>query len=250
MRSLVSSEVLKLRTTRLPLVTVAVILLLAAALPIVNGLIAGSGEVAELNAGDLADFLRAPTQLAGGAILLIGLLATAGEFRYRTVFTTRLAEPRATRVLAAKLVTMASVGLAVGMAIDVVAGVLGAIVLHNAGVPVQPISHDVPLVAMLVPAVMALYGILGVAVGALLRSTSAAITVTFLWVFVVEGVIPVVTRSPGIANWLPGGAMQEVLDTGTTAAGQPSALVAGALVLAYVAGLVVAAGVLDHSREL
>ncbi len=250
MRSLVSSELLKLRSTRLPLVTVAVILLLAAALPIVNGLIAGSGEVAELNAGDLADFLRAPTQLAGGAVLLVGLLATAGEFRHRTVLTTRLTEPRATRVLAAKLVAMASVGVAAGVAIDLVAGVLGAIVLNSAGVPVQPMSHDVPLVAVLVPVVMALHGILGVAVGALLRSTSAAITVTFLWVFLAEGIIPVVTRRPGIANWLPGGAMQEVLNTGTTAAGQPSPLVAGALLLAYVTGLVVAAGMLDRSREL
>ena len=250
MKSLVSAELLKLRTTRLPIVTVAVVLLLTAALPIVNGLIAGSGDVAELNAGDLTDFLRGPTQLAGGAVLLVGLLATAGEFRYGTVFTTRLAEPRTARVLTAKLVAMAAVGLAVGLAMDLVAGTLGAVMLNRAGVAVQPLSHDVPRVAVLVPIVMALHGILGVAVGALLRSTAAAITVTFVWVFVIEGIVPVVTRSPRIADWLPGGAMREVLDTGTAAAGQPSPLLAGALLLAYVAALVTATALLDRSREL
>ena len=180
MRSLIAAELLKLRTTRMLAVCVGVVVLFAAALPIFSGAVAGHGGEPALAASSLADFLRAPAQLTGGAVLLIGLLAAAGEYRHRTIFSARLEEPRTTRLLAAKLITVAAVGVVVGFAMDVVATGVGAIVLARHHVAVEPLSHGVPRLAVVLPAVIALQGILGVAVEALLRNTATAVGATLV----------------------------------------------------------------------
>jgi xanthosine utilization system XapX-like protein len=98
------------------------------------------------------------------------------------------------------------------------------------------------------PPVLALHGVLGVAVGALLRSTTAAVGVTLMWAFVVEGIVPVVFRTPEMATWLPRGAIQNVLSAQTTT--QLSLVTAGALIVGYAAALVAAAALVDGRREL
>lgn len=248
MRSLIYSELLKVRTTRMLAVTVGVVLVFAAALPVFYGAVAGSGDLPPLAPENLADMLAAPSWLAGGAVLLIGLLASAGEFRHRTVYTTRLAEPRPLRVLAAKLAAMTVIGLAVGVAVDIVAAGAGGAMLARDGLAIEPFSHGVPKVALVMPLVLALYGVLGVAIGAVLRSTTAAVGAALIWAFVVEAVIPVVAGNPDLVNWLPTGAVREVLSTQPTP-GQLAPLAAAALLLGYAVVLVAASAALDQ-REL
>src|SRR5262245_431713 len=110
MRSLISAEMLKLRTTRALYVAVAVVILWCLAGPILFLVAPEGATVPTLVPQSLAELIRGPARLAGGAVLLIGLLATAGEFRYGTVLTTRLAEPHSTRVLLAKTAALAVVG--------------------------------------------------------------------------------------------------------------------------------------------
>jgi hypothetical protein len=248
MTSLISAELLKIRTTRLPAVTIAVVLLIAAAFPVLYAAASGSGDLESLNPASLTGMLAAPSKLAGGGVLLIGLLLAGGEFRHRTVYTTRLAEPRPHRVLAAKLVAMTLTGLAVGLVLDLVTvGVGGAVIAYH-GEAVEPFLHGLPRVALLVPLVLAVHGVIGVAVGALLRSTTAAVGVTLMWAFVVEGIVPVVFRTPQMATWLPRGAIQDLLSVQTTP--QLSAGTAGALIVGYAAALVAATALLDRRREL
>ena len=248
MTSLISAELLKIRTTRLPAVTITVVLLIAAALPVLYAAASGSGDLEPVNPASLTEMLAAPSKLAGGGLLLIGLLLAAGEFRHRTIYTTRLGEPRPHRVLAAKLIAMIFTGLAVGVALDLVTvGVGGAVIAYH-GEAVEPFSHGFPRVALLVPLVLAVHGVIGVAVGALLRSTAAAIGVTLMWAFVVEGIVPMVFRKPEMAIWLPRGAIQDLLSAQTTT--QLSLGTAGALIVGYAAALVAAAVLHDHRREL
>jgi ABC-2 type transport system permease protein len=249
MRSLIAAELLKLRTTRMLAVCVGVVVLFAAALPIFSGAVAGHGGEPALAAASLADFLRAPAQLTGGAVLLIGLLAAAGEYRHRTIFSARLEEPRTTRLLAAKLITLAAVGVVVGFAMDVVATVVGAIVLARHHVAVEPLAHGVPKLAVVLPAVIALQGILGVAVGALLLNTAAAVGATLVWAFIIEGIMPIATGQPHLTNWLPSGAIREITSNHTPA-GQLVPVAAAAVLLAYTAVLVTATVTLDRSREI
>jgi len=230
-------------------VCASVVVLFAAALPIFGGAVAGHRGEPALAPSSLADFLHAPAQLTGAAVLLLGLLAAAGEFHHRTIFSARLEEPRTSRLLAAKLITLAAVGVIVGLAMDVVATVIGAIVLARHHVAVEPLAHGIPRSAVVLPAVIALQGILGVAVGALLRNTAAAVGATLVWALVIEGIMPVVTGQPHLTNWLPSGAIREIASSHTPA-GQLLPVAAAAVLLGYAAVLITATVVLDRSREI
>jgi hypothetical protein len=250
MTALVSAELLKLRTTRALRVGASLILALAVLLVAFVGTLAGKDGQPELVPDTLGVLLTAPARLAGGVVFLICLLATAGEFRYRTIITTHLAEPRAAKVLAAKLLACGSVGLVLGVALELAAGAAGAVALHQHQVPVV-ISGKIIVAAAAVGAVLALHALLGVGLGALVRNTTAAVTIALLWVFVLEGVAPVVLRRPEMTELLPVGAIDAVLAAGTPiTAGSPSPL-AGLLLLVGYAGLLSAlASLLDRRREI
>jgi hypothetical protein len=66
---------------------------------------------------------------------------------------------------------------------------------------------------------------------------------------VVEGIIPVVTRSPESVYWLPTGLVKEILQT-QTPAGQLGPLAAAGVLLGYGVALVGSTIVLDRRREL
>jgi len=249
MRALTATEWLKLRTTRAAYVAAGVIVLMTVAMAVAGALIAGSGDVERLRPSDLPQMVSGPVSLAGGAVLLVGLLASAGEFRHHTVLTTRLAEPRAGRVLLAKLVTMAGAGFVAGVVLVAITLVEAAVVFAEEGVAFEPLTRDVVRVAVAVPFIIALHGVFGVVVGSLLRNTAAAVGATLVWAFVVEGVVPVVTRSPGIVHWLPTGLVKEALQANTPA-GQLAPIAAGAVLLGYAIALVATAAVLDRRREL
>jgi ABC-2 type transport system permease protein len=100
-----------------------------------------------------------------------------------------------------------------------------------------------------VPAVIALQGVLGVAVGALLRNTAAAIGATLIWAFVIEGILPIITNRPHLTSWLPSGAIREIISS-HTGPGQLVPVAAAAVLLTYAAVLVTATVVLDRSREI
>ena len=249
MTSLISAELLKLRTTRALYVALALVVLWAVAGPLLVAWAPAGATIPALVPESLAELIRGPARLACGAMLLIGLLASAGEFRYGTALTTRLAEPNGTRVLAAKAAALGLVGLVVGILLDVVAGGAGGILLATHHVSVQPLGHGVPGVAVLVPALLALQGALGVAIGSVLRNTTAAVGLTLVWVFVVEGVLPVVLRLPAMGHWLPSGALADVLAP-QAGVGQLDQLASAAVLVGYVVLLFVAAVAVDWAREV
>jgi ABC-2 type transport system permease protein len=249
MKALVSTELLKLRTTRAAYVVAGFVLLITVAVPLVGALLAGSGDIAPLRATDLADMLRGPVPLAGAAVLLVGLLAAAGEFRHHTIVTTRLASPEPGRVLVAKLITMAAVGLVAGFVMVALMLTEASVLFPWKNVAFEPFTGDVVRVACAVPFIMALHGVFGVAIGSLLRNTAAAVGATLVWAFVIEGIVPVVTRSPGIVDWLPTGLVTQALQSHTPD-GQLVPLAAGALLLIYGAALVAATAALDRRREI
>jgi ABC-2 type transport system permease protein len=249
MNALIAAELLKLRTTRALWVATTVVAIFALVVPLLVALRPDGVTIPELTPASLADLLRAPAQLAGGAMLLVGLLASAGEFRHHTVLSTRLVEPRQGRVLASKMLAMGMVALAAGVLVEVIAGTAGAVALSVNDIAVEPLSHDVPRVAATVPLLLALHGLAGVAVGTLVRSPAGALGATLLWVFVVEGIVPVVTRRPEIGHWLPGGAVQDMV-AAETADGALGPWAAAVLLAGYIGVLVLAAATLDTRREV
>lgn len=249
MKSLIAAELLKVRTTRALWVAALVVLAYAVLGPVLVAVAPGDASVPTLEPALLAESLRTPARLAGGALLLIGLLAATGEFGHGTVITTRLAEPRSTRVLLAKVTALSVVGLAFGVLLALVSMGATAALLAARGVDVEPLGHGVPRLVGTLVMLTALHAALGVAIGSLLRNTAAAVGIVLMWAFVVEGVVPVVARKPEMVNWLPSGAVSQVLAE-QPMPGQLATSTAAALLLGYAVAMIAASVTADRVREL
>lgn len=141
--------------------------------------------------------------------LVLGILVMTTEFRHGTAIATYLAQPDRRTVMLAKMVVAA----ALGAILQFVSTALGMIV---SGLYVQRYAHAVlPFDAytrvmagsVLVGAVL---GIMGVAVGSLLRNQVLAIVVSLLWLQLVEGLL--VVFADWIGRWSIRGAITSVLD--------------------------------------
>lgn len=113
------------------------------------------------------------------------------------------------------------------------------------------ISGKVIVAAAPVSSVLALHALLGVGLGAVVRNTTAAVTIALVWVLVLEGVAPVVLRRPDMTELLPVGAIDAALGAGAPiVAGGLSPLAGLLLLLGYVGLLSALAYVLDRRREI
>jgi ABC-2 type transport system permease protein len=203
MIQLIRVELRKLRTTPALLVTLAITVALSVTSVVTTILLAGQkgtpalGTVANVNK-DLQVGAMTST-----AMLVLGILVIAGEYRHRTILGAYLAEPRRGRVLAAKFVTVGAVGAVLGAVLFGVAVAVAVPMYSAKGVHHLPV-HLAPmwLGAILATAV---YGMLGVAVGALARNTVGAIIGGIVWVQAIEvGLLQ--NAVPSVAKWLPTGA--------------------------------------------
>ena len=142
--------------------------------------------------------------------LVIGILGMTQEFRFQTVSGAFLAAPRRSPVVVAKMAAYAIIGACYAL-VGIVVGYLVALLLllFKDHAPIDGGS----LVAIGAGAVLgsALYGILGVAVGALVRNQIAALLGALVWVLLVEALV--VAFLPSLGKWLPGGALSSVLQS-------------------------------------
>ncbi len=118
--------------------------------------------------------------------ILLGVLVVAGEFRHGTAVATFVAAPRRSRVLLAKLVAAGIAGLflqVVATAGGLFSGWLALEFYPDAADPSIDIFVNTALAGVVSGFVL---GILGAAIGALLRSQVLALVGTLLWLFVAE----------------------------------------------------------------
>jgi ABC-2 type transport system permease protein len=210
--ALIHAELLKLRTRA------GTWLLLAALTVVVLTVVA---NVPKAGAGRASFSLHDPNLLAGLVgiglavpevfIVLLGCLVFTQEFRYGTVTATYLGEPRRGRVLVAKWLTLALTSVVVTIASLVVSVSVGAGVIRAR-------SGNVSFAWQLWQTigagfvVMAMYAVIGVAIGALVRNQIVAVVGVLVWMLVVEQII--VPTYPVAGRWLPGGATDAWLELG------------------------------------
>ena len=179
-------------------------------------------------------------------VIVIAILASAGEFQHRTILTTLLAAPRRTVGLGAKAAAIAGYG-ALLTGLGLAAALLSTIVTANVegeALHAGQSSAWTGLVGGIL--VGALFGMLASGLGMLTRSTALALTTLLLWRFVGEGVLPVITRQPGISEWTPSGAARAIVHpVGQTL----SAPAGGLLLLGYVTLVAAAATWTFHHRD-
>jgi ABC-type transport system involved in multi-copper enzyme maturation permease subunit len=187
---------------------------------------------------------------AVGAQTLVAVLAAigiTGEYRHRTATTTFLTTPRRSQVVLAKLMTYAAVGAAYAVACIAVVTAIAWPWLSVRGIDPTLTGNGVPATLTGVVAAVALFALLGVGLGALLRDQVAAVVGLLVYLFVAE---PIVTRIPALQSWtsyLPGpsaSALTHITLTDQTFL-QPWQ---GGVMLALYALLAAAAGIWHTSR--
>jgi ABC-2 type transport system permease protein len=202
MKSLLQFESMKLRTLRSTWVLAGVALVLAGVI--------GTAQVLAREPGvalpSLARTALSPAQPVWFVVIVLAVLATAGEFQHRTIRTTLLAAPHRVPVGLAKAVVAGALGAAlVALAGLVATGTaLGTALATGAHLPIGSVpawGHVAGAVAL-----GALWGVFAAGLGVLTRSTAVALTAVLLWRFVGEGLLPVLLRRPELSRWTPTGA--------------------------------------------
>lgn len=243
MTRLVRSELLKLVTTRL-LVWLGLLLLALEVLVI-------SLHVSQDSLSSLAEARtqRDVISIAGVAALialLVGVVASAGEYGHGTISHTFLVAPVRERVVAAKLLACGLAGAGVAVLAGVVAWVLAAALLSARSVPLHLGAAGVMRPLFGTVAAAAITAALGVGFGFLLRRQTAAVVVVFVWLLVVEPLLSIAH----VDRYAPGHAVASVVEAGA----QGSAVLAFwpglLLALAYAAGFAIAGAVVVNRTDV
>ena len=246
------AEVLKLVTTRLPLWLLVAAAALAALLVFVTvpqGA-ARPGDTLTINDSDL--LARVSGVGVGGAevlMLVLGVLVYTQELRFGTITPTFLVTPSRPRVLLAKMAAIALTGVGFAAVITAVSVVVSAALIHARGGALTG-SADVAQVVIGATAAIVIYGLLGVAVGALLQNQVAALVGSLIWLLVVEQLL--MALFPAAGHWTLAGATSAVVQLGraSTYDTRPSFWAGAALLITYTLLVSVAAVFVTTHRDL
>jgi ABC-type transport system involved in multi-copper enzyme maturation permease subunit len=188
----VRTELLKLRTMRLPLVLLATAAGLTALVTTLEAARAGgSGHMAPPPLNTAAG-LTAVLSSTGFALLMaavFGVTVASGEFRHGTATATYLATPDRVRVLIAKTLAAAAAGLGFGLAATGLATGIGLAFVAANGYPVALAGGTIARFAAGTILASGLLAAAGAGLGSLLRSQLAAIVTVFAWGLVLEQII-------------------------------------------------------------
>jgi ABC-2 type transport system permease protein len=223
----IRSELLKQRSTQTTLFLLVAMFGLVA-LAVAMHVLALSAHDLSTNAHQLEVFqvgTRAGMLFAG----LAGAIAITAEIRYGTIRPTFLVNPRRSPVIAAKLAVSATVGLLFGLLAEGLMAAAATIAFSIRGIPNELSSGDYVRLMIGGAAAAALWAVLGVGVGAIVRNQVGSLVGLCAWMFLVESVSA--SFVPNAAKLMPGGA-------GLSLAGNDHKLsiaVAALLLIAYTA---------------
>jgi ABC-2 type transport system permease protein len=252
MNTLIRAEILKLRSTRmLPWLLLATLAMVVVTVAV---------TVPSANATNNPLSLDEPTLLARVVgvsfgvpqvtMVLLGVLAFTQEVRYGTITSTFLVEPRRSRVLVAKGVSLLLAGVVVASATLVVSSSVG-IALIRARDGNVTVGADFWQVAAAVFVVLPLYGVTGLAVGVLLRNQIVALAASLVWLLAAEHLL--IDALPSVERWTLWGATSGLLQLGPAGISTGTLLAApigGLLLVGYAAAAVALALVVAPRRDV
>jgi hypothetical protein len=204
MTALIRAELMKIRTTKLVYwlgLTAVALAGLSVAGTVFSPQQSGAAPLSTPE-GVRAVFAAAS---AGSALsMVLGIVGMAGEWRHRTATATFLGVPRRGRVVTAKVFAHALVGLVYAVAVIAVTVTTAVICLRVKQVDYSITSGGIPSVLLGAALVTAIYAVLGVGYGALVRNQIAAIVSALLWTTAADALL--VQFLPSVGRWTPGGA--------------------------------------------
>jgi ABC-2 type transport system permease protein len=226
----IHAELLKIRTA--PRTVIGLVL---GMLAIVG--VGAAGTVSSYSNG--SGILRDLMDIASFSLVfavIVGLLVVTWEFRHGTIEQTFIVSPRRERVMAAKAVAAAFAG-AVLSVLSIAVTVTIAYIWIGGDPGVDFTSGELWERAVRVVVAGALWGALGVGAGALVRNQAGAIVLVFVWLFVLEPIVPLISDTA--AKYTLGRLREAFLDVGGD---HGVALGTAGLLLALYAVTVAAAG--------
>jgi hypothetical protein len=204
---LVRAEFLKLRTTQvwfwLLLAALAISALFVIA-PFAAGGVHNGKDVAEV-------FAAASTAYV--VVFVLGVLGVTTEIRYQTITPTVLATPSRWLLMTAKMITYAVLGVLYALACLVMQMAIAAPWARAKGLDISWGSDGIPRALGGVFLVVALFGIVGLGIGALLRNQMVAVSVGVIFLLVLQGIVSIIPKVKVIYPYLPGGAVNAILPT-------------------------------------
>jgi ABC-2 type transport system permease protein len=229
MIDLVAGEWLKLRTTRVlyGMVPAAVLLSFAA---VAGSVFATDRADVPLDSAEGLQRVLSVTGAGALVVLLVGILISAGEYRHGTSADTFLTTPRRHRVVVAKLLVGAAVGLVVGILTSAACVGIAALLFNLKGATFPFGDSDVWLTLAGTLVYTTLFAVLGVAVGTMVRNQVLAVALALAWLAIAEHIL--VGFAPRIGRWLPAAAGQAIVRTPLDDLLSP--VVGGIVLVAYV----------------
>ncbi len=225
---LLRAELLKLRTTRTGWITVLVAAVAVLALTVLITVTAGmtfNGQSkpstpAPSDPGTLRTIYGLPFSIASTVALALGVLAMTGEFRYQTITPSLLAAPRRVQLVVAKIGAQVVQAVLAAAALLAVGGATAMVVLaaRNYG-PGLAADGVLRTIVLTFPGT-AVWAVVGVGVGTLIRNQVAALVTALSWHLMVEGILVLALSAipvgRDIAPYLPGPASSAIVTDDTT----------------------------------
>jgi ABC-2 type transport system permease protein len=193
---------LKLRSVRSTWVLALSAVAMSAMSAVIQFTVAGAGAPIALLPAEAADRLHRATTLTPLFVLILTILATAGEFRHRTISSTLLLNPRRTVWLAGQTAASAIIGVLVCLSVYLATAALGAALAALHGTAMIPtVTRFIPtIVGLLV--VTGAYAVLGTGVAAAIGDQTIAIVAVLGWNLILE--LLLAGAFPTAAPYLPG----------------------------------------------
>ena len=220
MRAAITSELRKLRSTRLWWILLACMVMAVAFMTGTLGFAfafadeLGGAEAAGATGADPAETARMiyslPVSFGYVFPVILGALAVTAEFRHRTIDTTLLLEPSRIRVILAKFAAVAPFALLYGVIAVITGLAVGAGILAIAGEPTGLGAASTWGTLGMGVLALTVWGLVGVGFGAALTNQIAVIIVLLGWTQLVEPILRVafglVEPLQGVGRFLPGAA--------------------------------------------
>jgi ABC-type transport system involved in multi-copper enzyme maturation permease subunit len=238
----IKAELVKIRSTRTTTGLALGMIALTVLFAVLSGLLTKAPDL--MSSQDQLGLLSVGS-LSGVFSALAGIMLITSEYRYGTIRPTFLFSPRRSRVLAAKLAAGGLAGLAFGVAGEALGFGIGIAILDARGIPYAPGTGATALLLGGTLAASALWGAIGVGLGAILRSQVGAIIALLAWGFVVENLL--FAFVPSVGRFAPAHAQNGLFGLTTKHLLSPAA--GAATLIAWTAALA-AVGVVLAARDV
>jgi ABC-type transport system involved in multi-copper enzyme maturation permease subunit len=238
-----NAELLKIRTTRTTIGIVVAMIALILLFSLLSGLLT---KPPSLTSTENQRGLLSVGSTAGVFSALAGIMLVTSEYRFGTIRPTFLFTPKRSRVITAKLAAGLLAGIVFGLVGEGLGFAIGYLTLAGRGIDYALNADQTLLLVLGTLAGVALWGALGVGLGAVLRNQVGAIIGLLAWGFIAENLLFAFVPSAG--RFAPVHAQDALM--GLTTNHLLPAAAGGLILLAWTIAFALAATVLTARRDV